>query len=80
MSRLPALLPEQTDAPMRAVLEAFYAARGAVPNMFRTAAVRPEIAIACKQLMDAVINTGTLGVRLKELAIVRTSKVNCCVY
>jgi alkylhydroperoxidase family enzyme len=65
---------------MRAMLEAFYVARGAVPNMFRTAAVRPEIAIACKHLMDAVLNTGTLDIRLKEMAIVRTSKVNGCVY
>ncbi len=80
MPRLNALLPEETTPAMRGLLETFYIQRGAVPNMFRTAAIRPEIAIACNALMSAVLNTGTVDVRLKEMVIVRTSVVNGCVY
>jgi alkylhydroperoxidase family enzyme len=80
MPRIDPLLPEQTAPEMRAVLETFYKNRGAVPNMFRTAALRPEMAIAANAMMAALSNTGTVDLRLKELLIVRTSKINGCVY
>jgi uncharacterized peroxidase-related enzyme len=50
--------------------------RGNVPNMFRTMAHRPEIFETIIAHMDAVLNTGTLSKKLKELVIVRTSQVN----
>ena len=50
--------------------------RGNVPNMFRTMAHRPEIFETIIAHMDAVLNTGTLPKKLKELVIVRTSQVN----
>jgi uncharacterized peroxidase-related enzyme len=50
--------------------------RGNVPNMFRTMAHRPEIFETIIAHMEAVLNTGTLPKRLKELVIVRTSQVN----
>jgi alkylhydroperoxidase family enzyme len=65
---------------MRAVLDGFFQKRGSVPNMFRTAALRPEIGVATANLMAAVLNTGTVDLRLKEMLIVRTSKINGCVY
>jgi uncharacterized peroxidase-related enzyme len=50
--------------------------RGNVPNMFRTLAHRPEIFETIIAHMDAVLNTGTLPKKLKELVIVRTSQLN----
>ncbi|HWB31880.1 MAG TPA: peroxidase-related enzyme [Acidobacteriaceae bacterium] len=50
--------------------------RGNVPNMFRTMAHRPEIFETIIAHMDAVLNTGTLSKKLKELVIVRTSQCN----
>jgi uncharacterized peroxidase-related enzyme len=50
--------------------------RGNVPNMFRTMAHRPEIFETIIAHMEAVLNTGTLPKKLKELVIVRTSQVN----
>ncbi len=54
--------------------------RGNVPNMFRTVAHRPEIFQTMIAHFEAVLNTGTLPLRLKELVIVRTSQLNNCEY
>ena len=54
--------------------------RGNVPNMFRTVAHRPEIFQTMIAHFEAVLNTGTLPKKLKELAIVRTSQLNRCEY
>ena len=54
--------------------------RGNVPNMFRTVAHRPEIFQTMIAHFEAVLNTGTLPLKLKELAIVRTSQLNHCGY
>ena len=54
--------------------------RGNVPNMFRTVAHRPEIFQTMIAHFEAVLHTGTLPLKLKELAIVRTSQLNQCSY
>lgn len=54
--------------------------RGHVPNMFRTVAHRPEIFQTMIAHFEAVLNTGTLPLKLKELVIVRTSQLNHCDY
>ena len=54
--------------------------RGNVPYFFRTMAHRAEIFETMIAHFDAVLNTGTLPKKLKELAIVRTSQVNCTAY
>jgi uncharacterized peroxidase-related enzyme len=54
--------------------------RGNVPNMFRTVAHRPEIFQTMIAHFEAVLSTGTLPLKLKELAIVRTSQLNNCSY
>lgn len=54
--------------------------RGHVPNMFRTFAHRPEIFQTIIAHFEAVLNTGTLPKKLKELVIVRTSQINHCEY
>lgn len=54
--------------------------RGNVPNMFRTVAHRPEIFQTMIAHFEAILNTGTLPLKLKELVIVRTSQLNHCDY
>lgn len=54
--------------------------RGNVPYFFRTVAHRPEIMRTMFEHMNAVLHTGTLPTRLKELAVVRTSQLNCTRY
>ena len=54
--------------------------RGNVPNMFRTMAHRPEIFATMMAHFSAVLNTGTVSTRLKELIIVRTSQINVTPY
>ena len=54
--------------------------RGNVPNMFRTMAHRPEIMRTMVAHFRAVMETGTLSQKLKELVIVRTSQINRCEY
>ncbi len=59
-----------------ALYDKAYALRGNVPNMFRVMAHRPEIFATMQAHFAAVLNTGTVPTRLKELIIVRTSQVN----
>ena len=54
--------------------------RGNVPNMFRTMAHRPEIFSTMMAHFSAVLNTGTVSTKLKELIIVRTSQINVTPY
>ncbi len=55
-------------------------ARGNLPNMFRTVAHRPEIFETMIAHFEAILHTGTVPLRLKELVIVRTSQLNRCDY
>lgn len=59
-----------------ALFDQIYAQRGNVPNMFRVMAHRPEIFATMQAHFAAVLNTGTVPTKLKELIIVRTSQVN----
>ena len=62
------------------VYDYFMKVRGNIPNMFRTAAHRPEIMRTMVQHFRAVMATGTVPAKLKELVIVRTSQINQCEY
>jgi uncharacterized peroxidase-related enzyme len=59
-----------------ALYDKAFALRGNVPNMFRVMAHRPEIYSTMQAHFAAVLNTGTVSTKLKELIIVRTSQVN----
>jgi uncharacterized peroxidase-related enzyme len=61
---------------MGALYDKAFAQRGNVPNMFRAMAHRPEIFTTMQAHFGAVLNTGTVPTKLKELIIVRTSQVN----
>ncbi len=48
--------------------------------LFRTMAHRPEIMQRSMELLEAIMRTGTVEPRLKELLAVRVSQVNYCFY
>ena len=76
MSRISRLDRSQVAPETVALYDKIFAVRGNVPNMFRVMAHRPEIFATMQAHFAAVLNTGTVSVKLKELIIVRTSQVN----
>jgi alkylhydroperoxidase family enzyme len=80
MPRLTKLSPEQADAATREVFDVFLKERGNIPNMFRTAAHRPEILRTMTAHFRAVMSTGSVDKKLKEMVGVRVSHLNRCEY
>ncbi len=80
MSRISRLDRSLVSAEMAALFDKAFAQRGNVPNMFRVMAHRPEIFATMQAHFGAVLNTGTVPTRLKELIIVRTSQINVTPY
>jgi uncharacterized peroxidase-related enzyme len=80
MSRISKLDRSEVAPDMAALYDKIFAQRGNVPNMFRTMAHRPEIFSTMMAHFAAVLNTGTVSTRLKELIIVRTSQINVTPY
>jgi len=76
MSRISRVERSQVPSEIAALYDKIYVVRGNVPNMFRVMAHRPEIFATMQAHFAAVLNTGTVSVKLKELIIVRTSQVN----
>jgi uncharacterized peroxidase-related enzyme len=76
MSRISRLDRSEVSPEMAALYDKAFAQRGNVPNMFRVMAHRPEIFATMQAHFGAVLNTGTVSTKLKELIIVRTSQVN----
>jgi alkylhydroperoxidase family enzyme len=80
MPRLSKLAADQVDGEARQVFDAFLKERGNIPNMFRTVAHRPEIMKTMTAHFRAVMNTGTVDKKLKEMVAVRVSHLNHCDY
>lgn len=78
--RISRLDRSQVDAEVAAIYDHFMKVRGNIPNMFRTVAHRPEIMKTMIAHFRAVLETGTVPAKLKELVIVRTSQINRCEY
>jgi uncharacterized peroxidase-related enzyme len=76
MARISRLDRSQISPEIAARYDKVYTQRGNVPNMFRVMAHRPEIFATMQDHFAAVLNTGTVSTKLKELIIVRTSQVN----
>jgi uncharacterized peroxidase-related enzyme len=76
MSRISRLDRSEVSSETAVLYDKAFAQRGNVPNMFRVMAHRPEIFASMQAHFGAVLNTGTVSTRLKELIIVRTSQVN----
>ncbi len=80
MPRIHPLTPEDAPPESRPLLEDTYRQRGSVSNLLRTLAHRPQVMDAAWGLMRAVLGSGTVELRLKELVAVRTSQINRCKY
>ena len=80
MSRISRLKRGEVTPEMVALYDKVFALRGNVPNMFRVMAHRPEIFSTMMAHFAAVLTTGTVPTKLKELIIVRTSQVNVTPY
>jgi alkylhydroperoxidase family enzyme len=80
MARIRPLNPAEATPQAQALFEKFKAERGNIPNMFRTMARRPDIALTAAAHMNAIFNTGTVETRLKEMLAVRVSQINDCNY
>lgn len=78
--RITRLEQSQVDAESQAIYEHYQKARGNVPNMFRTAAHRPEILKTLIAHFRTIMETGTVEAKLKELLTVRVSQINRCEY
>ena len=76
MSRISRLDRSEVTPDIAGLYDRVFAQRGNVPNMFRVMAHRPEIFATMQAHFGAVLNTGTVSTKLKELIIVRTSQVN----
>jgi uncharacterized peroxidase-related enzyme len=76
MSRISRLDRAQVTPEIAVRYDKVFSQRGNVPNMFRVMAHRPEIFATMQDHFAAVLNTGTVSTKLKELIIVRTSQVN----
>lgn len=76
MSRISKLDRNQVGPATAELYDKAFALRGNVPNMFRVMAHRPEIYATMQAHFGAVLSTGTVSTKLKELIIVRTSQVN----
>jgi uncharacterized peroxidase-related enzyme len=76
MSRISRLDRSEVGGDLATLYDNVFAQRGNVPNMFRVMAHRPEIFATMQAHFAAVLNTGTVPTKLKELIIVRTSQVN----
>lgn len=80
MPRIKRLERTEVDPATQEIYDHYLKERGNVPNMFRTVAHRPEILRTLIAHFRAVMETGTVGAKLKELVIVRTSQLNSCCY
>jgi uncharacterized peroxidase-related enzyme len=80
MPRISRLSRSEVAPELSTVYDKFLRDRGNVPYFFRTLAHRPEIFRTATAHMEAVLKTGTLPTKLKELVVVRTSQLNCTAY
>jgi uncharacterized peroxidase-related enzyme len=80
MSRISRLDRSEVTSEIALLYDKIFAQRGNVPNMFRVMAHRPEIFATMQAHFAAVLSTGTVSTRLKELIIVRTSQINVTTY
>lgn len=80
MPRISRLPREEVSSTSAEIYDRYLQQRGKVPNMFRTFAHRPQIFETVIAHFEAVLHTGTLPLKLKELVVVRTSQLNHCDY
>lgn len=80
MPRISRLDRSQVTPEVAEIYDVFMKQRGNIPNMFRTVAHRPEYLRTMIAHFRAVMETGTVPTKLKELLFVRVSQINHCDY
>jgi alkylhydroperoxidase family enzyme len=72
--------PDEVSGNTRNIFDTYLRERGNIPNMFRTAAVRPVHLETMIAHFRTVMNEGEVPPLLKELIAVRVSAINRCRY
>ena len=75
MTRIPLLERDQVTPEVASVYDALQKARGVVPNMFKTLAHTPALALATAGYLKALLSDGALAGSYKELIALRLSVV-----
>ncbi|PAB60224.1 carboxymuconolactone decarboxylase family protein [Anaeromicrobium sediminis] len=71
---------EEANDEAKEIFNDFMRERGNIPNMFRTLAHRPALLKTAFEHFTAVLKTGTVDLKLKEMLGVRVSQLNECAY
>ena len=80
MSRISRVERSRVTGAARDAFERKIAERGNVPNMYRVFAHRPWILSTMDAHFSAVMGSGTVPLKLKELLALETSLANACDY
>lgn len=80
MARITRFGRSQVSGAVRDAFERKIAERGNIPNMYRVFAHRPWILTTMDAHLAAVMGSGTVPLKLKEMLAVQTSLWNGCEY
>ena len=80
MSRISRIGRSQAAGAVREAFENKVAERGNIPNMYRVFAHRPWLLSTMDAHFTAVMGSGTVPVKLKEMLALQTSLANSCHY
>ncbi len=80
MSRISRVGRSQASGAARDAFERKIAERGNIPNMYRVFAHRPWILSTMDAHFSAVMGSGTVALKLKEMLALQTSLANACDY
>jgi len=72
--------PDEVTPDVRAIFDSFLKERGNIPNMFRTAGLRPKHLTTMIAHFRTVMTEGDVPTVLKELLSVRVSALSPCRY
>ncbi len=78
--RIPMLERDRVTPDIANLYDALLAARGVVPNMFKTLAHVPPVAAGFAAFLKPLMGDGTLPGWFKELVATRVGFLNCCEY
>lgn len=80
MGRLPKLERDQVSAEIQAIYDTYMKERGNIPNAFKTFAHIPSYLVTMIAHYRAVMFTGDVPFKLKELLFLHVSRLNACRY
>jgi len=80
MGRIRKLTPEEVTPEIREIFDQYLGERGHIPNSFRVWAQMPTYLTTLIAHYRAVMFTGSLSFKFKELLLVRVSQINECRY